>query len=1329
MKSRVRWWALFLSLSLVMGCSLILDPENCASDDDCLPGGACKSGICIGGTAPIGGGDASHGGAGGHGGSGGAGGRPDLGPERPDEGVDPDGSTGGGGGTGGAGGAGGHGGTGGAGGTAGQGGDGGAGGTGGTGGGVVPPREPPTCAILSPPPEDDGLALATEMVTFTVRVTDPDTPRERLTVSLNGQVLALEADNSATLSVHLAEGGNTFILEGRDPEGQRCTARRQLVGDRTGPTMEVTAGDGAPIGNEFQTGDSPLVLRIAADDPHGMSAVEATARGLAVANVDGPQDGVWTAAIVLADGPNPIVVTAIDALGNRTEQALSVFFDGQAPVLALTFPIDGQLVETNTIDVRGTVTDNLDVTAVRLTAEVTAPGQRPAMVPLRRPDADGAFRFAGVPLYNGDNTITVTARDAVRLSTAAVRLRVEPGAPVVNIIEPDPAVRLITGNPVVHIEGSASRSVTEVGVGPPGNPLTVVPEDGVWTADIRLPAEGTFELSAVGRTPGGRTSAPSALTVLYDSSPPVIRIISPADGFCTAAQTLQVEGEAVDIETRVPTVTVNGTPFAVQAGTNRFRGDVAVGAGLNQRLVAWGENAARIPSETSIGFSVDRIGPILTLALQQDQWVAADEAGNIEIRGTVSDAGCGLAPVPLLINAVPALTNPQGEFIALQNRGVNPHITVVASDVVGNQTRHEVDVRVDAEPPTITEVDPEADLAIGGANLRVSAVVADAQSGLASVSIGGAPAQLQDGRYFRDVALLPGPNAFAIVARDNVGLEQTHVVNINRDVTAPSVTITSPVANAFVEDKLIIEGTTTDNEDGSGVATVTVNNVPVTPDENGRWRYVGLAMLAGQQNVNVFATDRADNRSPVSTLTVTVHDFAFTASTLNGLDGAAHTRFLGRADVNADGRLDLVALTDHPDGVNRIFTQQANGTFVGRAISEFGLPNDLRANDAGLADFNGDGLVDLIVAAPAGASTAYLGDRAVGFVRSIDPGFPVPGDATGLALGDIDRDGFLDLLFVAGADSTVRFGALGGGAIPATLVEIGSPDLTGMTQALLVDLDTDGVAELIVSGPGGARAHHGELDGSFTDYADSGFDFGSTPATHLFALDADRDRDLDIITIGASHAVHATGLAAAVVTEFTTDAQGLTTSEGDRNGAGADLDGDAREDVVVFGDAGITVFGGGAAGFAPRDLATMGLVGVPAAATGAVADIDGDGDHDILVGGPAGVALLRSNVTTTRAPAYTYMRVLANRALNGESPRDAIGTVVFVDLQGANPAASRAMVHPATGPLVVTFGGTARVNLEIQWTERDGGPENLTTVPSQRAQQPGANPVVRSPLE
>ncbi|HQW39309.1 MAG TPA: hypothetical protein PLO00_11335, partial [Usitatibacteraceae bacterium] len=54
------------------------------------------------------------------------------------------------------------------------------------------------------------------------------------------------------------------------------------------------------------------------------------------------------------------------------------------------------------------------VEAVRVSAEVTAPGHAPAQVPIQRPGADGSFRFVAVPLYNGDNTITVTARDAVR---------------------------------------------------------------------------------------------------------------------------------------------------------------------------------------------------------------------------------------------------------------------------------------------------------------------------------------------------------------------------------------------------------------------------------------------------------------------------------------------------------------------------------------------------------------------------------------------------------------------------------------------------------------------------------------------------------------------------------------------------------------------------------------------------------------------------------------------------------------------------------------------------------------------------------------------------
>ena len=167
-----------------------------------------------------------------------------------------------------------------------------------------------TCAILSPPVEDDGLVVALASVPVTVQVTDPDTLPAALVVTVNGNAAVLDAQGTGTVEQDLVEGPNTLLLEANDPENHRCSARRQVVRDTTGPTLEVTTADGADIGNDFQTGETPLVLHILARDANGPADVAVTARGVAVDDLVGPVDDVYTPTIILADGNNPIVATA-----------------------------------------------------------------------------------------------------------------------------------------------------------------------------------------------------------------------------------------------------------------------------------------------------------------------------------------------------------------------------------------------------------------------------------------------------------------------------------------------------------------------------------------------------------------------------------------------------------------------------------------------------------------------------------------------------------------------------------------------------------------------------------------------------------------------------------------------------------------------------------------------------------------------------------------------------------------------------------------------------------------------------------------------------------
>jgi hypothetical protein len=126
-------------------------------------------------------------------------------------------------------------------------------------------------------------------------------------------------------------------------------------------------------------------------------------------------------------------------------------------------------------------------------------------------------------------------------------------------------------------------------------------------------------------------------------------------------------------------------------------------------------------------------------------------------------------------------------------------------------------------------------------------------------------------------------------------------------------------------------------------------------------------------------------------------------------------------DFDGDGRLDL--FVTNSNGPNALYRQNADGTFTDVAAA-VGLAAPLRsAHGAGWADFDNDGNLDLFVAAY-GESRLYrnLGPPAFRFVdvtRQAGVGDPDRTyRTTGIAWGDVDRDGFLDLLVVRHLDET-----------------------------------------------------------------------------------------------------------------------------------------------------------------------------------------------------------------------------------------------------------------------------------------------------------------------
>lgn len=118
---------------------------------------------------------------------------------------------------------------------------------------------------------------------------------------------------------------------------------------------------------------------------------------------------------------------------------------------------------------------------------------------------------------------------------------------------------------------------------------------------------------------------------------------------------------------------------------------------------------------------------------------------------------------------------------------------------------------------------------------------------------------------------------------------------------------------------------------------------------------------------------------------------------------SAQTKTVALADVNRDGKLDLVVGNSNAE--NELLIGDGTGGF-----SSIMLPGGSQ-NTAfiSLGDVNGDGHVDIVVANEGDANTLLLGDGNSGF--TVSPAFP-PGSSSSVsvALGDMNNDGAFDLI-------------------------------------------------------------------------------------------------------------------------------------------------------------------------------------------------------------------------------------------------------------------------------------------------------------------------------
>ncbi len=235
-----------------------------------------------------------------------------------------------------------------------------------------------------------------------------------------------------------------------------------------------------------------------------------------------------------------------------------------------------------------------------------------------------------------------------------------------------------------------------------------------------------------------------------------------------------------------------------------------------------------------------------------------------------------------------------------------------------------------------------------------------------------------------------------------------------------------------------------------------------------------------------------------------------------GIGGVGNVAQCLMSDVDNDGDIDLYLIGFCQD--NKLFRNRGDGTFED-ATAIFGLAGvgngggqGYGAIGASMADLNGDGFQDLVCFS-GGALRIFRNKGGKGFEEVPDymgPEKPViAGGSLGLALGDIDNDGDLDI-YDCGTHKLLR----NDGNMRFTDITVAAgldkrEQNIGSYCPIFADIDNDGHLDLFI-GVGGLDCcvFHNDGDGTFTDvtgiiglnaFAVHGCNFG----------DLDNDGDLD----------------------------------------------------------------------------------------------------------------------------------------------------------------------------------------------------------------------------
>jgi|GEM_PF-2425022 len=591
--------------------------------------------------------------------------------------------------------------------------------------------------------------------TLTDNFSGVDTAAIELAIDGAPYVASFDTATGRMLSVPLfplADGWHQLTLSIKDKAGNPATAPEWKIGiDTTAPTI----ADFAPVNGSLLADSAPAIRAVLGDNFSGVdpSSVILILDGSVLSSTFA--DGVVTAtpASPLADGWHELALTVKDKVGNQAASPVWKFaVDTKGPDYAGLTPANSTVSNNASPTLAATVSDSFS-------------GVDPASIVITLDGITLAASFdvatghisatSDTPLADGWHVAVLTAKDMLGNASTGPEWKfgVDTAAPV--IADLFPANGGLGSNPQPVVSATLSDSFS--GVDPASLVLTldgaalVASYDPATGKVAAVPAsalaDGWHSLVLTAKDLVGNQATSTEWRFAVDTTPPVIAILSPANGAATNDATPALSASVADAISGVDPasliLTLDGTAIAATFANGVATANVAspLADGWHVAVLTAKDMLGNASTGPEWKFGVDSVAPVIANSSPANDSIG--QAQQPVVSATLSDAFSGVDPASLCMTldgtALVASYDPAtGKVAAVPASALADgwhDVVVTAADLVGNQGSNGWRFGVDTTPPTITALTPATGATVNESQPTLSAILADSFSGVDSSSI------------------------------------------------------------------------------------------------------------------------------------------------------------------------------------------------------------------------------------------------------------------------------------------------------------------------------------------------------------------------------------------------------------------------------------------------------------------------------------------------------------------------------------------------------------------------------------------------------------------